>query len=1222
MKKALYFILINLISSWSFAQGGYFVKNNGQYPPQVLFAAKLNYGSFFIEKDGFKIKLLAPSALDHLLNKHNYQSHDLHSKSFKKDGSNKEIPGHTFKVCLRKADLTKNFSILKKEDFIINQFLGSKDERWASNLTPINELVIHDIYPSTDLKLYFKGNSIKYEFILSPNANPDNIIIEYQNATSTKLVNNSISISTTVGEVIDEKPFSYLKNTPQKLIKTTFNEIGPNTFSLSTSIKEITETLIIDPQLNFASFTGATLDNWGYTATYDQLGYAYAGGISFDAGYPITLGAFQEFYGGGQIDMSISKFSPDGSSLIYSTYLGGSGLEAPHSMIVNDRNELIIYGVTSSLDYPTSSNAYDDTFNGGTSVSASNVLDYLNGTDIAITKLSKLGNQIIGSTYYGGSENDALNDANGSEDLFHNYADIYRGEVNIDEVNNIYISSVTSSIDLPTPNGFQTNYGGGIQDGCVAKFNNDLSELIWGSYFGGAGADACYASKRNSKGETYITGGTTSNNLTSTNNGSQPNYSNNVDGFLARIAPNGGSITAATYVGTNNYDQSYFVEVDHEDKIYCYGQSSGTMPTTSGVYKNDNSHQFLQKYNEDLNVLEAATIIGSGNGKINISPGALMVSNCKEVYISGWGGLANGDFVGTTGLPVTSDAHQLNTNGSDFYFMLLGEDFTTLKYATFFGGNTLYEHVDGGTSRFDPSGTIYQAVCGGCGGSSAFPVSPTAYSKTNNAENCNLAVIKMDISKLTANIKFTKDSIHCENLPVNFNNQSTGGVEYKWIYPDGSISKNFDGQHYFQDTGLFTISLIAIDSAQCPYSDTANIDVRIIKTPEISIDIDTFLCANNTLTINTTGGPLDTNYTWWTKDTLFNFNTSFLSISPDSTTHYFVNYTNNCGSDTTEVIIPVYHPPTSNLNSDTICEEESPTFQFFQHPNYVITEQNDKSFQLTEDSIVFPKNQTDVYYIKTESSCGSAVDTFNIEFIEINSSAGPDTTVCIGDQVLFFANGGDQYVWESENFGNQNTLQSPQIIATSTGDYIVSISKGGCSELDTASLNVFAKPDQNVNSIYTINYGEDINISLNPNFIYSWSPPTGLDCDNCSIVNSKPDEDITYLINYSDSRSCRVTDSIKINVIFPLYIANTFTPNGDGKNDVFYAYSHLIKEFEITIYDRWGMAIYQSKDINEGWDGTLNGVQQQQDVFVYIVRYTKMHTTKVIERVGTVNLIR
>ena len=103
---------------------------------------------------------------------------------------------------------------------------------------------------------------------------------------------------------------------------------------------------------------------------------------------------------------------------------------------------------------------------------------------------------------------------------------------------------------------------------------------------------------------------------------------------------------------------------------------------------------------------------------------------------------------------------------------------------------------------------------------------------------------------------------------------------------------------------------------------------------------------------------------------------------------------------------------------------------------------------------------------------------------------------------------------------------------------------------------------------------------------------------------------------------CLYYHSIKINVIFPLYIANTFTPNGDGKNDVFYAYSHLIKEFEITIYNRWGMTVYQSNDISKGWDGTVNGVPQQQDVFVYIMRYKKAHTSKVIERVGTVNLLK
>ena len=149
-----------------------------------------------------------------------------------------------------------------------------------------------------------------------------------------------------------------------------------------------------------------------------------------------------------------------------------------------------------------------------------------------------------------------------------------------------------------------------------------------------------------------------------------------IDGFLVRISNNGSSILNGTYVGTSSYDQSYFVEVDYEDKVYCFGQSLGNMPVSSGVYSNLNSKQFLQKYNEELTNLEASTTIGSENGTINIVPSALMVSNCKEVYLSGWGGEVNNSMFNTNSMVVTPDAEQATTDGSDFYFMLLGPDFT------------------------------------------------------------------------------------------------------------------------------------------------------------------------------------------------------------------------------------------------------------------------------------------------------------------------------------------------------------------------------------------------------------------------------------------------------------------------------------------------------------------------------------------------------------------
>lgn len=1221
-------ILFLLLSFWAFPQQGYFVQNKGQLPDNVLFHAKLNYGNFYIEKDGsFKVKVLSPSQVDEVLGHHHDEDlghhHDEDSHSNHKHGGHfptNLIKGHNFKVQFINAKFTNNSTQKPAGNFSINYFNGQNANRWASNLAPLSEITLKEVYPNTDLKVYFKNNSIKYDFILHPNANPENLKIKYLGLSEVHATPNKITLKTIVGDVTDEKPQSYYESNPDKKLKTWFKKINEHTFQLTTSIQTISKTLIIDPQLNFASFTGASLDNWGYTATYDDNGFGYAGGIAFGGGYPTTLGSFQSIYGAGQIDMTISKFSPDGSNLIYSTYIGGSGLEAPHSMVVNSNNELVIYGITSSIDYPVSATAYDKTFNGGISVSASNVLDFTLGTDIVITKLSVNGDAILGSTYYGGSANDALNDANNLSGLSHNYADDYRGEVTTDGSNNIFISSVTSSTDLPTPGGFQPAYGGGTQDGCVAKFNQDLSAIVWGSYFGGTGDDACYASKQNSQGETYITGGTNSTNLTL--NGLQSSNNGGIDGYLVRISANGASLLNGTFIGTNLYDQSYFVEIDFDDDVYCFGQSLGTMPTTSGVYQNANSKQFLQKYSEDLNTLEAATIIGSGNGSINIVPGAFMVSNCKEVYLSGWGGLVNNDFQGTRNMPITSDAEQNTTDGSDFYFMLLGQNFSTLKYGSYFGGGSLMEHVDGGTSRFDRNGTIYQAVCAGCGASSAFPVTPEAYSTTNNSTNCNLALIKMDISKLTANIKFTMDSAHCENDPVYFENQSTGGTEYQWVYPDGTISKSFDGEFYFSDTGQFIISLIAIDSTQCPYSDTADIIVDVISVPEIEIDIDTFLCANNSLTINSLGGPLDTNYSWWTNDSSFVINGPSLTVIPDSTTEYYAEYTNQCGTDTTTVEIPVFYPPTPSAIGDTVCEGDSPNYYFFNHPDYIITELNNKPFQLMNDSIYFPIDISDTYEINVEGSCGNATKTYEVDLTIIEPVSTPDTVVCAGDRLELFASGGENYFWFDSALADNSIDSSIIIYPESSQQYVNMILKGNCFKYDTVNVKVFPKPTQTVDDEYTINFTEMISVSLNPNFQYDWTPFDFLDCNKCSEVNITPDQDMKYYFTYSDSQSCQIKDSIQVNVIFPIYIPNAFTPNGDGKNDLFNAQSEILEEFELLIYNRWGNLIFETNSLTNSWNGTVNGNPQGQDVYVYKLRYVLRHTRKRKEKVGTVTLIR
>ncbi|HMU69492.1 MAG TPA: hypothetical protein PKC38_05775, partial [Chitinophagales bacterium] len=115
----------------------------------------------------------------------------------------------------------------------------------------------------------------------------------------------------------------------------------------------------------------------------------------------------------------------------------------------------------------------------------------------------------------------------------------------------------------------------------------------------------------------------------------------------------------------------------------------------------------------------------------------------------GWGGLVNSGFNPATGsmvsMPITADAFQSSTDGSDFYLIIFGNELETMAYATYFGGSISDEHVDGGTSRFDKQGIVYHAVCAGCGGNDDFPTTEGVVSNTNNAFNCNLGVFKFSL---------------------------------------------------------------------------------------------------------------------------------------------------------------------------------------------------------------------------------------------------------------------------------------------------------------------------------------------------------------------------------------------------------------------------------------------------------------------------------------------
>ncbi|GAA4382569.1 hypothetical protein GCM10023186_23030 [Hymenobacter koreensis] len=341
----------------------------------------------------------------------------------------------------------------------------------------------------------------------------------------------------------------------------------------------------------------------------------------------------------------------------------------------------------------------------------------------------------------------ALSTSVATNPLVRNYGDQFRGDIMVDAADNVYVASNTTSANFPVRNSFQNTYAGGI-DGVVSKLTPALTDVLWSSFLGGTGPDAAYSLQLDAVGRLFVSGGTASPSFPVRPGALVPTYGGSADGFVVRVSANGSTLEKSTFLGTPQYDQAYFLQLDASGQVYVLGQSAGTYPTTPGRYSNPNGRQFIHQLNADLSVTGFATVFGSGRTTLDLSPTAFLVDQCERIFVSGWGGGNNVSYGNgsVTGLPTTSAAVQPTTDGADFYLMQLSSGATTLEYATFFGGAGYQDHVDGGTSRFDRRGVIYHAVCAGCGGNSNFPipVGANTYSTINRSTNCNNAAFKFN----------------------------------------------------------------------------------------------------------------------------------------------------------------------------------------------------------------------------------------------------------------------------------------------------------------------------------------------------------------------------------------------------------------------------------------------------------------------------------------------
>jgi len=839
-----------------------FIKNLGQWQNPILYKADIPHGAVFMEKRGLTYSFISPASEQELHNQmHNYFS----------EQSAKEVIAyyHSFKMLFKNGNENAEIAEEEQQETYHNYYQGNKPEFWKSKVPLYNKLIYNNIYPGIDYEIFTSRTSLKYNFMVNPGANYHKIIMQYEGC-ELRLEDGKLKIKTSVNELVEAEPYAYQIIENRVVTVPCMFVLKGNEVSFQTALYDEKYTLIIDPIIVFATYSGSTKDNFGFTAAFDSKENLYSAGITGATGYPTKTGAFQDTFqrgsarylfrgvdnGGDGWDATISKYNSTGTVLIYATYLGGNDNEYPHSLLVDYNDNLIVMGSTFSKNFPHSKTALDTTLNDGI---------IINKTDIFLTKFNP-GGTFIASTFVGGNKMDGVSnngDTNfagtkSNSSLVYNYADMFRGDLISDKDNNYYIGSITQSDNFPVKNSFQNTLKGAF-DGVVFKIDSNLTKLFWSTYVGGTAEDGVYSIDLNRNNTIYIAGGTNSTDFPNTMDGFQKTIGGERDGFIARIDNDGKQILSATYVGTNEYDQIYFIEIDRKGNVFATGQTEGFFPVTPFKYNNLKSGQFIIKFDSTLFKKDFSTVFGSDRGGTkpspNISPTAFLVDNCDLIYVCGWGSdLSQGPIIhsgSTLGMPIVFTPFApayATTDGNDFYLIVFEPNCTGVRYTTFLGGDSSADHVDGGTSRFDKRGIIYGAVCSSCGGFNDFPTQPPGVVYKNNISgDCSNAAFKLDFQLHTAIIADFRATprVACIPQTVAMNSRSVA-VHYYWDFDGDGITDDTtqNPTHIYTKAGTYKIRLICEDTNTCNRFDTIFDEVTMLDNSTAEFEYKVSYCDN------------------------------------------------------------------------------------------------------------------------------------------------------------------------------------------------------------------------------------------------------------------------------------------------------------------------------------------------------------------------------------------
>ncbi|MDW5563264.1 MAG: Ig-like domain-containing protein [Methanomassiliicoccus sp.] len=585
---------------------GRFIENDGQWDPSVYFEATTEFGAAAFTSDGFSYLLPTPDG-----------RYDVVTYSF--------INARQ----VRPDGITRLPSVS-------NYFLGNDSGSWHTGVSEYDGITYRDLWGGISISFYFVDGKLKYEVSVDSYADADLIAIRVDGGMIS-VQNGDMIITTTNNTLVDGSLTAFYKD-GHDAIGASF-AVSNNVYSFKLAGHDASRALVIDP-LVYSTYLGGNGVETGYSIAVDASGCAYVTGQT-SSSFPTTLGAYRTAYVGGSNDVFVSKFSTDGSKLLYSTYLGGSGDDCSYGISVDSSGCAYVTGRTDSSNFPTL-NAYQATSKGS--------------DDAFVTKLSADGSSLAYSTYLGGSGDDC------------SYG------ISVDSSGCAYVTGQTYSLGFPAFD-YKILYGGS-GDAFVTKLSADGSDILYSTFIGLLGSDCGYGISIDSSGCAYVTGKTNSL-LFSTIGAFQTIYGGSVDAFVTKLSADGSKLLYSTYLGGNGEDCGYGIFVDSSGCAYVTGQTSSSIFPTLNAFQSASGGSpdaFVAKLSSDGFKLAYSTYLG-GSGDdcgygITVSGGSAFVVGYTE----------SSDFP-------TRDADQAAYGGlGDAFVTKLSADGSNLIYSTYLGG--------------------------------------------------------------------------------------------------------------------------------------------------------------------------------------------------------------------------------------------------------------------------------------------------------------------------------------------------------------------------------------------------------------------------------------------------------------------------------------------------------------------------------------------------------